>query len=136
MSRKTPYTKVEVVEERPDDAAEAPMVKVTHVLINGQPVTVAKDGIYIDYDYSLSGSDNLLRNGLVAVNVTLLVDEFTIKQVPHGYTDGISEWEVELLAEQQRKVDQVVEHFEDGHIRFKTKPKPPRDHLGRFTKRK
>ena len=70
------------------------------------------------------------------MSLEFLVDEFHIHQVPHGYTEGISEWEVELLAEQQRKVDQVVEHFDDGHIRFTTKPQQPRDHLGRFTKRK
>lgn len=127
MSKKTPYTKVEVVEERhPNQPEDSPCIKPQHVLINGQKVRVAKDGIRIDHGDA---------DRVAVVEVTLLVDEFSIHQVPHGYTDGISEWEVELLAEQQRKVDQVVEHFDDGHIRFKTKPKQPRDHLGRFKKR-
>lgn len=127
MSRKTPFTKVEIVEERhPNQPENAPLVKPNNVLINGQKVRVAKDSIRIDHGDV---------NRVAAIELVLLVDEFTIKQVPHGYTDDISEWEVELLAEQQRKVDQVVEHFEDGHIRFKTKPEQPRDELGRFVKR-
>lgn len=125
---KTPYTKVEIVEERhPNQPEDTPMVKPQHVLINGQKVRVAKDSIRIDHGES---------NRVAVIELKLQVDEFHIHQVPHGYTDGISEWEAELLAAQQRKVDQVVEHFEDGHIQFKTKPKQPRDHLGRFTKRK
>ena len=128
MSRKTPYTKVEVVEERhPNQPENTPCVKMNTVLINGQPVLVEKDSITINPGDATETA---------TVELTLLVDEVSIRQVPNGYTDGISEWEVELLAEQQRKVDQVVEHFDDGHMRFTAKPQQPRDHLGRFTKRK
>ncbi len=124
---KTPYTKVELIEERhPNQPEDTPCIKPQHVLINGQKVRVAKDGIRIDHGDV---------NRVALVELTLQVDEFHIHQVPHGYTDRISEWEAELLAAQQRKVDQVVEHFDDGHIRFTTKPEQPRDHLGRFKKR-
>ena len=84
---KTPRTIVEVIEEVPADAG-IPLIRVSHVLINGQPVTVAKDGIDIDYDYNIEGSESTLNGGIVAVNVTLLVNEFSIKQAPTGYSEG------------------------------------------------
>lgn len=47
---KTPYTKVEIVEERhPNQPEDTPLVKPQHVLINGHKVRVAKDGIRIDH---------------------------------------------------------------------------------------
>src|SRR5690625_3815478 len=80
MSKETPYTKVELVEERhPNQPENTPLIKPQHVLINGQKVRVAKDGIRIDHGDA---------DRVAVVEVTLLVDEFSIRQVPNGYTDG------------------------------------------------
>jgi len=83
MSRKSPYTKVEVIEERhPNQPADSPMVKFTDVLVNGQKVRVAKDGITIDY-----GDDCGDGTREVRVILELQVDDFRIHQVAPGYTD-------------------------------------------------
>lgn len=66
MSRKTPYTKVEVVEElREQQPEDSPLVRVSHVLINGKPVTVAQGGIWIDYDHNMTTeASGTLKTGL------------------------------------------------------------------------
>lgn len=159
MSKKTPYTKVEVVEERhPNQPESVPLVRTNKVLINGKEVRVAKDGIWIDYDHNLETS-NELPGGVVAVTVELLVDEFSIRQVPNGYTDGktststgdhlhfsghVSGMSEEEFAERMAKRKKRSERFpftgvdmEDGKgTPVTTKIEQPRDHLGRFTRRK
>jgi len=109
MTKNTPYTKVEVVEERrPNQPEDTPCIKPQHVLINGQKVRVAKDGIRIDHGDV---------DRVAVVEVTLLVDEFSIRQVPHGYTDGKTSTST------------------GAHLHFDARDAFPRDHLGRFTKR-
>lgn len=84
MSNKNPYTKIEVIEERhPKQPEDSPLVKVSHVLVNGAPVRIAKDGIFIDYGHDEGDGQNVVR-----VSLEFLVDEFSIRQVPNGYTDG------------------------------------------------
>ena len=145
MSQKTPYTVVEVVEERhPNQPENTPCIKPQHVLINGQKVRVAKDGIRIDHGDA---------DRVAVVEVTLLVDEFSIRQVPNGYTDGKTststgdhlhfEGPVNPLSEKEL-AERVAARFpfwgvdmEDGKgTPVTTKIEQPRDHLGRFTKRK
>lgn len=98
---KPPYTVVELVEEMPETRTpeEQRLVRTTHVVINGKPVTVARDGIYIESGEPLGGD----YRAVIKIVVELLVDEFHIHRVPHGYTNGTTA--------------------------------PPRDSLGRFTKR-
>lgn len=118
MSKKTPYTKVEIVEERHENQPEnVPLVRTNKVLINGKEVRVAKDGIWIDYDHNLETS-NELPGGVVAVTVELLVDEFSIRQVPNGYTESKASTST------------------GPHLHFDARDSFPRDHLGRFTKQK
>ena len=145
MSKKTPYTKVEVVEERhPNQPENTPLVKPQHILINGQIVRVAKDGIRIDHGDA---------DRVAVVEVKLLVDEFSIRQVPNGYTDGKTststgahlhfEGPGHTLSEKEL-AERVAARFpfwgvdmEDGKgTPITTKIEQPRDHLGRFTKRK
>ena len=145
MSKKTPYTKVEVVEERhPNQPENTPLVKPQHILINGQIVRVAKDGIRIDHGDA---------DRVAVVEVTLLVDEFSIRQVPNGYTEGKTSTStgdhlhfsghVSGMSEKER-AERVEARFpftgvdmEDGKgTPITTKIEQPRDHLGRFTKRK
>lgn len=133
MSRKTPYTKVEVVEERRENQPEnVPLVRTNKVLINGKEVRVAKDGIWIDYDHNLETS-NELPGGVVAVTVELLVDEFSIRQVPNGYTEG----KTSTSTGPHLRFPFTGVDMEDGKgTPVTTKIEQPRDHLGRFTKRK
>ena len=151
MSKKTPYTKVEVVEERhPNQPENTPLVKPQHILINGQIVRVAKDGIRIDHGDA---------DRVAVVEVKLLVDEFSIRQVPNGYTDGKTSTStgahlhfsghVSGMAEEEFS-ERMGEHkkrskrfpftgvdMEDGKgTPITSKIEQPRDHLGRFTKRK
>lgn len=130
MIKNTPLTKVEVIEERhPNQPENAPLIRTNKVLINGKEVRVAKDGIWIDYDHNLETS-NELPGGVVAVTVELLVDEFSIRQVPNGYTDGKTSTSTGAHL-----------HFEAGEYITKpstpvtTKIDQPRDAKGRFTKR-
>lgn len=109
MSKKTPFTKVEILEERhPNQHEDTPLVKPNNVLINGQKVRVAKDSIRIDHGDA---------DRVAVVEVTLLVDEVSIRQVPNGYTDGKTSTST------------------GDHLRFDARDALPRDHLGRFTKR-
>jgi len=110
MSKETPYTKVELVEERhPNQPENTPLVKPQHVLINGQEVRVAKDGIRIDHGDA---------DRVAVVEVTLLVDEVSIRQVPNGYTDGKTSTST------------------GPNLHFDARDEFPRDELGRFKKRK
>ena len=118
MIKNTPLTKVEVIEERhPNQPENAPLIRTNKVLINGKEVRVAKDGIWIDYDHNLETS-NELPGGVVAVTVELLVDEFSIRQVPNGYTDGKTSTST------------------GAHLHFDARDAFPRDELGRFVKRR
>lgn len=113
MSTKNPYTKIEVVEERhPKQPDDTPLVKVSHVLVNGAPVRIAKDGIFIDYGHDEGDEQNVVR-----VSLEFLVDEFHIHQVPHGYTEGKTSTST------------------GDHLHFDARDTIPRDELGRFTRR-
>jgi len=122
-TRKPPYTVVEIVQEMPPGKTpeEGRFVQIQDFIVNGQPVTVAQDGMHIACD----------PNEPTKITLELLVDEFHIHRVPHGYTDGKTSTST------------------GPHLRFKAdryptieelqaplKNLPPRDHLGRFTKRK
>lgn len=110
MSKKTPFTKVEFVEERhPNQSPETPCVKMNTVLINGQPVLVEKDSITINPGDATETA---------TVELTLLVDEVSIRQVPNGYTEGKTSTST------------------GAHLHFDARDEFPRDELGRFKKRK
>lgn len=99
-TRKPPYTVVEIVEEMPPGKTpeEGRFVKIQDFIINGKPVTVAQDGMHIACD----------PNKATKITLELLVDEFHIHRVPHGYTKTA---------------------ITDPRDEF------PRDSLGRFTRR-
>lgn len=73
------YTSVELVEVLPPGKhpEDIPMVKYNQVLINGQPVRVAKDGLFVDYGDTDGGPREAVK-----VSVDLLIDEFRIRRVP------------------------------------------------------
>lgn len=78
------YTLVEVLEVLPDGVhpEDQQLVKQNQVMINGTPVRVAKDGIFIDYgtDAEPGPPGNVVR-----VSLDLLIDEFRIRRVPSTY---------------------------------------------------
>lgn len=74
------HTSVEVVEVLPDgtNPEDQQMVKYTHVLVNGTPVRVAKDGILIDYG---DDAEQGPPGQVVRVHLELLIDEFRIRRI-------------------------------------------------------
>ena len=78
------YTMVELVEQLPagQHPEDQEMVKINRALINGTPVRIAEDGIFIDYgkDAEPGPPGNVVR-----VHLELLVDEFRIRRVGADY---------------------------------------------------
>ncbi len=81
MSKNKPFTKVEIIEEArdDDDYENGFLVKPSKVLVNGQPVRVERHGIVVEPGGAMQVS---------RVQLTLLVDEVSIRRVPNGYTEG------------------------------------------------
>ena len=83
MSRKVsgrPYGKIEIIEELHPKQSDNPglaLVKPRAVLINGQEIFVAKDGISIDTE--------LNTGSVTTVTITFMPDDVHIRRVPAGY---------------------------------------------------
>ena len=77
-----PYGKIEIIEEmhpKQGDATKHVLVKPRAVLINGQEIYVAEDGIHIDTGY---GKQEVTR-----VTIEFMPDDVHIRRVPAGYID-------------------------------------------------
>ena len=77
-----PYGKIEIIEEmhpKQGDSTKHVLVKPRAVLINGQEIYVAKDGIHIDTGY---GNQDVTR-----VTIEFMPDDVHIRRVPAGYID-------------------------------------------------
>ena len=77
-----PYGKIEIIEEmhpKQGDSTKHVLVKPRAVLINGQEIYVAEDGIHIDTGY---GKQEVTR-----VTIEFMPDDVHIRRVPAGYID-------------------------------------------------
>ena len=77
-----PYGKIEIIEEmhpKQGDSTKHVLVKPRAVLINGQEIYVAEDGIHIDAGY---GKQEVTR-----VTIEFMPDDVHIRRVPAGYID-------------------------------------------------
>ena len=75
-----PYGKIEIIEEmhpKQGDSTKHVLVKPRAVLINGQEIYVAEDGIHIDTGY---GKQEATR-----VTIEFMPDDVHIRRVPAGY---------------------------------------------------
>ena len=75
-----PYGKIEIIEEmhpKQGDSTKHVLVKPRAVLINGQEIYVAKDGINIDTGYG--------KNDVTRVTIEFMPDDIHIRRVPAGY---------------------------------------------------
>ena len=75
-----PYGKIEIIEEmhpKQGDSTKHVLVKPRAVLINGQEIYVAEDGIHIDTGY---GKQEVSR-----VTIEFMPDDIHIRRVPAGY---------------------------------------------------
>lgn len=81
MSKNKPFTKVEIIEEARNDQdyENGFLVKPSKVLVNGQPVRVERHGIVVEPGDVVQVSK---------VQLTLLVDEVSIRRVPKGYSES------------------------------------------------
>ena len=75
-----PYGKIEIIEEMHPKHSGDPrafLVKPRAVLINGQEIYVAEDGIHIDTGYG--------KNDVTCVTIEFMPDDVHIRRVPAGY---------------------------------------------------
>src|SRR5690625_7944022 len=77
-----PYGKIEIIEEmhpKQGDSTKHVLVKPRAVLINGQEIYVAEDGIHIYTGYG--------KNDVTRVTIEFMPDDLHIRRVPACYID-------------------------------------------------